>query len=209
MKTVRLIFATLLFAVAVILPVAAQTPAAQPSGIKAAVIDTTAFSDEKQGITRYVTALKQVNTEFQPRFTELQTLGQKIQTLQDDYKKQAESAVADPKALEAKRDEGERLAVDYKRREEDLQAAYNKRRGEVLGPLSQEIFSTLNEYAKQRGIDLVFDVSRDEKQLVLLATEKADITLDFIKVFNARPANTATATPKPAATPAKPATAKP
>jgi len=197
MKTVRFIFATLLFAVAVMLPVAAQTSAAQPSGIKVAVIDTTAFSDEKLGITRYVAAVKQVNTEFQPSLNEIQALAQKIQTLQADYQKLAGSGQAEPKTLDAKREEGERMAVDYKRKEEDFQASYNKRRGEVLGPLSQEIFKTWDEYTKQRGIALVIDVSRDEKQLVLIATEKADITLDFIKVFNARPANTAATTPKP------------
>ncbi len=207
MKSIRLIIATLVLAVAFVLPAFAQTG----SQYKAAVIDTSAFADEKQGITKFVSAFKQLETEFQPRAAELTQMQQRGQALAQEIEKlQNSQAPVAPETIRAKTDEYQKLQIDFKRKQEDLQAAYNKREPEIAGPIRQDIGNALKEFIKQKGINMVIDLSRDEKNIVLVADESADITNEFIKFYNARPSNTATTRPStttPGTT--KPATAKP
>jgi len=58
---------------------------------KIGLVDTTAFGDEKVGITRYVNAVKSVGAAFQVRINELNTLQNSTQSdLRRDYKTQRE-----------------------------------------------------------------------------------------------------------------------
>jgi Skp family chaperone for outer membrane proteins len=199
MKSIRLIIATLVFAVAFVLPAYAQTGA----GIKVAVIDTAQFQDEKQGIAKYITAFKQLETEFKPSADALSTIQQRGQTLAQEIEKlQNSPAPVAPETIRAKTDEYQKLQVDFKRKQEDLQAAYNKREAEVVGPVRQDIGNAMRDFMTQRGLDLIVDPNRDDKGFVIMWGPKADITDDFIKFYNTRPSTATTA--KPATTTAKP-----
>lgn len=64
---------------------AASAPAnANVPESKIAFINTEAFGDEKVGITRYVTAIKSLEKEFQPRQTELTTMNTRLKSLADE-----------------------------------------------------------------------------------------------------------------------------
>ena len=188
MKNFTVLTLTLFFALAF----AAAASAQAPTGGRIAVIDTLVFRDEKAGIRKYVNALKSVNAEFAPVQTELQTLGSRIQTLDKEMTAmrdaQQKGTPVDARSFEAKRDEYDRLLRDYKFKEEDAKVRFERRFSAVTTPLNQAIGNALNEYGKQKGYAIIFDISRDTAGLVVAIPDvKIDITNDFIAYFNAQP----------------------
>lgn len=174
-------------------PAAAQpTPGPVPD-TKIAYVNTEAFSDEKAGITRFVNALKALEREFQPRQTELTTIQTRIKTLASEIETQSRSSVVDPKSIQAKQEEGERLERDLKRKKEDADAAFAKRYEEVVSPLSRDIGNALTEYANQRGITMVLDITK-LAPAILTANRNMDITQAFIADYNSKPATAAAGT---------------
>jgi Skp family chaperone for outer membrane proteins len=154
---------------------------------KIALVDTDAFLDEKQGITKLVTAAKAVEAEFQPRRTELQNLQQQIDKATADLQKV--QAVQDPKLSAQQQDKIDTMKKDMQRKGEDAQAAYQKRLQDKLGPVYEDIGKALDAYAKAHGITMVLDVTKI--QGIVSADGSLDITKAFIVEFNSK--NPATA----------------
>ena len=203
MKTFRAIAAIAFFA-AMISQVAAQQPqrpgqtptgpvtsAAIPDS-KIALIDSAAFGDEKQGIVRLVNAVKRVNGEFQPRKTELEGLQAQIDKATADLQKVA--AVQDPKLNQQQAEKIDQMKKDPQRKAEDAQVAFDKKMQEVLDPISKDIGTALDAYAKAHGITLVLDVAKF--QGIVSASDSLDITKAFIIEFNAKNPATAALNPK-------------
>ena len=163
-----------------------QTTANVPDS-KIALVDTDAFLDEKQGITKLVTAAKAVEAEFQPRRNELQTLQQQIDKATADLQKV--QAVQDPKLSAQQQDKIDTMKKDMQRKGEDAQAAYQKRLQDKLGPVYEDIGKALDAYAKAHGITMVLDVTKI--QGIVSADGSLDITKAFIVEFNSK--NPATA----------------
>ena len=155
------------------------------------MIDSSAFADEKQGIAKFVSALKRVNAEFQPRQTELQNLQQQIEKAKSDLQKAA--PVQDAKVTQQQQDRIAVMETDFKRKGEDAQAAFNKRLEEVLGPIYEDIGKALDGFAKARGITLILDVTK--VQGIVSAADAMDITRAFIAEFNSKNPATASLTP--------------
>ena len=84
MKRISTFAVSFLFAAVFAVSAFAQV---QPAASKIGWIDTGAFADEKEGVTKYVTALKALDAEMKPRITELQTIQSKLKTLTDDIAK--------------------------------------------------------------------------------------------------------------------------
>lgn len=159
---------------------------------KIGVINTNSFGDEKAGITKYISALRTLNIEFAPAQTELETLAKRlndlnkeIQTLRDQA---ASGKVAvNDKAAQAKMDEAEKLQRDFKFKEEDARARFGRRQQVVLAPVMEDIAKAMQDYAKQKGFAVIFDIAKDEAGLlIMIADEKAEITKDFTAFYNAR-----------------------
>src|SRR5690242_6522874 len=134
---------------------AAPPAAAQQSNVavpdsKMAMIYSDAFLDPKNGIARFNSLLGTLNREFQPRAAELQGLQTKITTLGKEI--DDTQNVADPNALRLKRDQLTQMQTELKRKSEDAQAAYTKRRQDIFLPLQQDIQKALEVFAKARGI---------------------------------------------------------
>jgi outer membrane protein len=180
-------------------------PAAQPQATanapvpdsKMAMIYSDAFLDPKTGIARFNTQLTTLNKEFEPRQRELASLQTRINTLTKEISDT--QAVADPNTIRQKREQLDQANLEYKRKGEDAEAAYNKRRQEIFLPLQQDIARALEAFAKARGITVIVDGSQVP---VVYAAEAIDITRAFINEFNAK--NPATAAVTPAATPSQP-----
>lgn len=175
-------------------PVPAPTStAANVPDSKVALIDSSAFADEKQGITKFVNALKRVDAEFQPRRTELQTLQQQIDKATADLQKAA--PVQDPKVTQQQQDKIDQMKKDLQRKGEDAEAAFNKRLQEVLPPLYDDIGKALETFAKARGITLILDVSKI--QGIFPTSDAMDITRAFIADYNSKnPATASLTTPQ-------------
>ena len=214
MKVIRATAAVAFFVALTVTSVSAQTrpatgagtqprPAATPGATapstvnvpdsKVALIDSSAFADEKQGIAKFVSALKKVNVEFQPRQTELQNLQQQIEKAKSDLQKAA--PVQDAKVTQTQQDKIAVMETDFKRKGEDAQAAFNKRLEEVLGPIYEDIGKALDGFAKARGITLILDVTK--VQGIVSAADAMDITRAFIAEFNSKnPATASLTAPK-------------
>lgn len=202
MKRVSLFIVSVVFAAVFAASSFAQNSgAAQPAGpVKIGIINTFSFGDEKAGITKYINALKAINTEFTPTQTELDTMNTRLTNLAKEiqvFRDQASTGKVpiDEKTVQAKVDEAEKLQRDLKFKQEDAKARYEKRQQAVIGPVMQDIGKALQDFAKQKGFTLLLDIAKDEVGLVLaIGDEKIDVTKDFITYYNARPAATATTT---------------
>jgi Skp family chaperone for outer membrane proteins len=170
-------------------PAPAQSTANVPES-KIALIYSDAFLDAKTGISRFTTLITNLNREFQPRQTELQTLQGKIQALTDDISKTA--AVADPKTIALKQEQLDQAKKDFQRKGEDAQAAYNKKRTEMFSPLQEDIGKALEAYAKAHNINVIIDGSQVP---LVYAADALDITRAFINEFNSKNPATAVVTP--------------
>lgn len=219
MKKYNLIFSTILM-IAAVATASAQRPAAQatptpnrpatqPAATPAApvstnvnlpvakmgVIYTEAFLDQKNGILKFNSLITKLNSEFQKPKEELTQMQQREAQLQDEIKK-LQSAPAgtpiDQKSITTKVDQLEQLKKDIQRKGEDAQAAYNRRRNELFGPLQEEIGRALEAFAKARSINIIIDGTQVP---LIYAASSIDITQAFITEFNSKNPATASTTP--------------
>lgn len=179
-------------------PTATPGPAAPPANVavpdsKVALINSAVFFDEKQGITRFVVAMKKVNTEFEPRQRDLQNLQQQIQKAENDLKTKA--SMQDPKVTQQEQDKIEQMKKDFQRKGEDAQAEFNKRLETLMTPIEEDVNKALDGFAKTRGITLILDVTK--VQGIVAASDAMDITRAFIAEYNSRnPAAASLTAPK-------------
>jgi Skp family chaperone for outer membrane proteins len=199
MRTFRLIAISAVFAAVFAVSAFAQTAAG-----KIGLINTQAFDDEKVGITKYVAALNSLDTEFKPVYAELQAMATKLQALQKelaDLQAKAQDPnnkiPIDPKMVATKAEEYEKLGREFKFKQEDAKARYERREVAVMGPIRQDIGNAIQEYTKKNGFVIMLDVAKlDNSGLLLGLDETADQTKQFITFYNARPATTAVVVPK-------------
>jgi outer membrane protein len=171
-------------------PATQQATVAVPDS-KMAMIYSDMFLDAKTGIAKFNSLLTTLNREFQPRRTELEGLQTRINTLTKEINDT--QSVADPNTIRTKRDQLEQLNTELKRKGEDAEAAYNKRRQDIFLPLQQDIGKALEVFAKARGITVIVDGSQVP---VVYAADSLDITRAFINEFNSKnPATAAVTTP--------------
>ncbi|MFN2500697.1 MAG: OmpH family outer membrane protein [Pyrinomonadaceae bacterium] len=162
-------------------------------------IDTGAFADEKEGVIKYMNALKALDAEMKPQVLYLQSIQKKIQDIANELNKPAPAGVpVDPKAIQAKQDEGQRLQREGEFKKKEYDATLEKRSGELLGPVSNDISKAIQDFAKQKGYTAILDIDKlGQAGVILMLDPAANITKEFITYYNTRPATTATtAVPK-------------
>jgi len=195
MKTFRLVAVSAFLAA-----IFAVSAFAQATAAKIGLIDTRFFDDEKAGIAKYVAAMNSLDTEFKPLGAELQTLGTNIQALQkelqgyqDILSKGGKVPIADAD-IQKKLESLDKMQREYKFKEEDAKARYQRREAVVMGPIRLDIGNAIQEFTKKNGYLLILDPSKDQTGIILGLDEAADVTKQFIIFYNARPATTATVT---------------
>jgi len=203
MKVFRIIVAVAALAAFAILAHTQTRPAPAPTNV--AIIDSSAFSDDKAGIARVMAAMQQIEAKYQPLRAELRGMRDRLSTMRADIQKKR--PVQDPKLTAQQTDEADRLDVQIKRKAEDAQSGYQRDSMTVLEPLQKDIGTALTAYAQSRGVTLLLDVNRVP---VVYAAASMDITKDFIADYNrTHPAGAGPAAApatRPATTPAKPPT---
>ncbi len=193
MKVFRIVVALAAFAVFALLVHTQTRPAAGPANV--AIIDSSAFSDEKAGIGKVMLAMQQIETKFQPLRVEIRGMLDRLATMRSDIQKKRQ--VQDPKLTAQQTEEADRLELTIKRKQEDAQASYQKESLAALDPLQKDIGTALTAYAQSKGITLLIDANRVP---IVYAAANLDITKDFIADYNrTHPAGAA-----PAAAPARP-----
>ena len=191
MKVFRIVIAAVAVAAFAILAQTQTRPAGAPANI--AIIDSSAFSDEKAGIARVMLAMQQIEAKFTPLRTEIRGMRERLSTMRSDIQKKR--LVQDAAMTAQQTDEADRLEVQIKRKAEDAQASYQKESMAALDPLQKDIGNALTAYAQAKGITLLIDANRVP---IIYAASSLDITKDFISDYNrTHPAG-------PAAAPARP-----
>ncbi|HKG47107.1 MAG TPA: OmpH family outer membrane protein [Pyrinomonadaceae bacterium] len=191
MKVFRIIVAVAAFAAFAILAQTQTRPAAPTANV--AIIDSSAFSDEKAGIGRVMAAMQQIETKFQPLRAEIRGMRDRLNTMRADIQKKR--PVQDPKLTAQQTEEADRLEVQIKRKAEDAQASYQRDSLAVLDPLQKDIGTALTAYAQSKGITLLIDANRVP---IVYAAANLDITKDFIADYNrTHPAGAAPAPARP------------
>jgi Skp family chaperone for outer membrane proteins len=182
-------------------PTAPPAPNPAPANVvvpdsKIALVNTEAFGDEKAGIVRFINALRTLSNEVKPKQDEMLAIQARMQQLQKDINTLSQAAVADPKSIQSKQEEGARLERELKYKKEDYDAMMQRRYRDVVGPISADIGKELDVFAAQRGITMVLDVSK-LLPVILTAKNETDITMAFIAYYNAKnPGTPATTPPK-------------
>jgi Skp family chaperone for outer membrane proteins len=202
MKRVSLLALGLVFAAACAVTASAQpagVPAqtAAPSAGKVVWLDSSAFGDDKEGIQKYIQAQKSLDAEVKPRGDKLKGIQTQLQTLQTDIENLQKQATSNPavnqqaiaKQIQDKTDQGQTLQRQFEFEQKDAQAYYQKRAGEVLGPIQQQIAGSLREYAKAKGFTVILDIAamagdQQTPSAILYLDPSADVTRDFITYFN-------------------------
>ena len=198
MKVFRIIVAAAAVAAFAILAQTQTRPAPAPANV--AIIDSSAFSDEKAGIARVMAAMQQIEAKFQPLRNEIRGMRERLNTMRSDIqKKRAVQDAEIDRAAKLTRQIVSRYKSSAK--QEDAQASYQKESLRVLDPLQRDIGTRLIAYAQSKGITLLVDVNRVP---VVYAAANLDITKDFIADYNrTHPAGAAPRRRRrPAATPA-------
>ena len=161
-------------------------------------IDTGFFADEKEGVTKYINALKALDTELKPRITELQNISKRIETIAEEIRTLSAPGSTVPvnqQNIATKQDEGQRLQREFEFKKKDYDAVFEKRSGEVLGPVSADISKAIQEFARQKGYAVILDIAALANNGAILALDSgANITKEFVTFYNSRPPTTATTT---------------
>lgn len=181
----------------------AQTPGATTSTppqtaavprSKIAVIYSGAFQDAKEGISRFAATVTKLNAEFQPLQNELNQTAQRLNALQEEIKKmQGGATPATPQQLQVKINQFDEQKKAYDRKGEDARLNYQRRRGELLLPLQEDVGKALDAFGKANGITLIIDGTQAP---LVYAADTIDITKAFIADYNRRNPATAAVTPR-------------
>jgi Skp family chaperone for outer membrane proteins len=152
---------------------------------KIALIDTSAFNDEKNGIIRYIDAAKSVEAEFKTRADELQGLQNRLVALATEIQNLQKAAVADQKTIQAKQQQGATLQTELKTKKDRFDEDLSKRYEVVVGPISNLIGAAMDQFARSRGITMTLDASK-LLPAILTAVPSIDMTQAFINDFNSK-----------------------
>ncbi|HEV7746884.1 MAG TPA: OmpH family outer membrane protein [Pyrinomonadaceae bacterium] len=150
---------------------------------KIALVDTTAFGDQKAGVKRYLNAVNTVQRGFDARNADLRNLQGQIKAIADELTKLSAAPVVSQETIRAKQDEGERLQRELKYKKEQADADFEKKYVEVVGPISTDIGKAMDQYASQRGFTMVLDLSKLLPALITWSPA-TDITAAFIADYN-------------------------
>ncbi|MET0752003.1 MAG: OmpH family outer membrane protein, partial [Pyrinomonadaceae bacterium] len=147
----------------------------------------------------FITGRKSLDAEFKKDFDDLTTIANRIQALEKELttiQGQLNATTGVPvnkeqlqASFNTKNDEYAKLGREFKFKQDDAKARYERREQVVLGPILQDIGKAMGEYQKQKAFTLLLDATKLYNAGVLLAWEDgSDVTADFIKFYNARPA---------------------
>ena len=170
------------------LPRPAATPVVSNAPVpdsRIALIDTSMFGDEKNGIYRYVDAARSVQAEFKTRSDEVLNLGNRINALITEIQTLSKAPVVDQKTIQAKTQQGETLRAEWQTKKDRLDEDVSKRAEQVIAPISAQIGQAMDQFARQRGVTMTLDISK-LLPAILTALPTVDLTQAFIADFNSK-----------------------
>lgn len=143
---------------------------------KIAIIDVQAITFKSKAGKKSIEELKGIE----------QTSLKKLEAKRAEVKKLADSinnqkASLSPSALQDKNLELNRKSVELERLEKDLQAEFQTAQAKKWDSILKEVEPVINDYAKEKGFDLVFIV---QPGILAYANPAVDITKEIISRFD-------------------------
>jgi outer membrane protein len=155
---------------------------------------------------------KQASAELQAQFaarqTELENLNKQITDLRQRLSAGQATLSQDEQARLTR--QGELLARQLQRKQDEYQEDVNASQGDVIDKIGRKMIDVLDRYARENGYVVILDSSAQNTP-ILYASNQIDVTQDIIRLYDqAYPLKAGSATPKPASRPAaQPAAPKP
>ena len=153
-------------------------------------------------------ASAELQSQFAPRQNELEALNKQINDLRQQLAAN-QTTWSDEQKTRAQA-QGQRLAQQLDRKNNELQEDVNAAQGEVVDRIGRKMMDVLDRYARESGFSAVFDSSAQNSPIIY-ASNSVDVTQEIIRLYDqaypikagSTPAAKPASTPKPA-TPAKP-----
>lgn len=204
-RTTALVAAGLIGAVAAnaqAAPAAAAAPAAGKVGVLNVQAAIASSAEGKQ-------ASAELQSQFAPRQNELETLNKQINDLRQRL--EAGRNTLSPEEQARLQRQGEALAKQAQRKQEDYNEDVQAALGDVREKIGRKMLDVLDRYARENGYTAIFDTS-SQAQVIIYASNQSDVTQDIVRLYDqaypvkatATPAKPAAAKPAPTTTPTKP-----
>jgi outer membrane protein len=183
---------------------AAAAPASSAAGkiavinVRQAIVTT---SEGKQ-------ASAELQSQFAARQAELENLNKQITDLRQRLAAGQATLSQDEQARLTR--QGELLARQLQRKQDEYQEDVNASQGDVIDKIGRKMIDVLDRYARENGYAVIMDSSAQNTP-ILYASNQIDVTQDIIRLYDqAYPLKAGSTTPKPAPRPApQPTTPKP
>jgi outer membrane protein len=205
----RNLFFTTILAAAFFFGASASTLRAQGAGTAAAAPASSGASG-KIGVINVRQAIvttsegKQASAELQSQFaarqTELENLNKQITELRQRLAAGQATLSQDEQARLTR--QGELLARQLQRKQDEYQEDVNASQGDVIDKIGRKMIDVLDRYARENGYVAILDSSAQNTP-ILYASNQIDVTQDIIRLYDqAYPLKAGSTTPKPAPKPA-------
>jgi len=156
-------------------------------------------------------ASAELQSQFAPRQNELETLNKQINDIRQQLAAN-QTTWSDEQKAKAQT-QGQRLAAQLDRKNNELQEDVNAAQGDVVDRIGRKMMDVLDRYARESGFTAVFDSSAQNSPIIY-ASNSIDVTQEIIRLYDqqypikgsssAPASKPAASTKPPAATPAKP-----
>lgn len=150
-------------------------------------------------------ASAELQSQFAPRQNELETLNKQINDLRQQLAAN-QTTWSDEQKAKAQT-QGQRLAAQLDRKNNELQEDVNQAQGEVVDRIGRKMMDVVDRYARESGFTAVFDSSAQNSPIIY-ASNSIDVTQEIIRLYDQQyPIKSSSSAPasKPAAKPATPA----
>ncbi|HET7107331.1 MAG TPA: OmpH family outer membrane protein [Candidatus Acidoferrum sp.] len=162
-------------------------------------------------------ASAELQSQFAPRQNEMEALNKQINDIRQQLAAN-QTTWSDEQKAKAQT-QGQRLAAQLERKNNELQEDVNAAQGDVVDRIGRKMMEVLDRFARENGYVAVFDSSAQNSPIIY-ASNNVDVTQDIIRLYDqqyplkggAAPATKPAAAPKPAGAPAstpKPTTPPP
>lgn len=153
-------------------------------------------------------ASAELQSQFAARQSELEGLNKQINDLRQQLQTNATTWSDDQKVRTQQ--QGERLARQLERKQNEYQEDLNAAQGEVVDKIGRKMMDVLDRYSRENGFSIVFDSSAQNTPIIY-ASNNIEITQEIIRLYDQAYPVKGGSTPaaKPAAKPAAPPAAKP
>jgi outer membrane protein len=150
-------------------------------------------------------ASAQLQTQFNPQQTDLESMQKQIQDLQSRLSNGARTLSDDEKTRLQR--QGELLAREFQRKQDDLNEEVTAAQGDIVDTIGRKMIDVIDRYSRENGYVVVLDSSAQGSPVVYGATQ-ADITQEIIRLYDqayplkaGAPGTESSRTPGPAVTP--------